>query len=164
MYKDILYNIVEPGFIFTEMNKGKFDDLLNEYRFDKARDNVVILLRGANMRSLEGLFQEFAAAFQFPSYFGENWNALDECIHDLDWLSGDNYIIGINDIQDLLINEEKGELDVLFKILKGGSSEWGMPKDIGQAWGRQGKPFHWLLQYDTEDATQISQRFTDYMC
>jgi hypothetical protein len=29
---------------------------------------------------------EFAASFQFPYYFGENWPAFDECINDLSWL------------------------------------------------------------------------------
>ena len=28
----------------------------------------------------------FSKSIQFPNYFGENWNAWDECACDLDWL------------------------------------------------------------------------------
>lgn len=38
------------------------------------------------MTTADGVFAEFAAAFQFPWYFGYNWDALDECLTDLDWL------------------------------------------------------------------------------
>jgi hypothetical protein len=39
--------------------------------------------RGRKMADRHGLFDEIAAVLQFPSYFGENWDAFDECIGDL---------------------------------------------------------------------------------
>src|SRR6266705_1900430 len=32
------------------------------------------------------LLAELAQRLHFPGYFGMNWDALDECIHDLSWL------------------------------------------------------------------------------
>jgi hypothetical protein len=48
---------------------------------------VVRFLRGSKMKTERGLFDELSAAFQFPYYFGDNWDALDECMADLSWLT-----------------------------------------------------------------------------
>ncbi|MDP2876301.1 MAG: barstar family protein, partial [Holophaga sp.] len=37
-------------------------------------------LRGTRMGSPRQLFDEWAAVLQFPVHFGENWDALDECL------------------------------------------------------------------------------------
>ena len=37
--------------------------------------------------------QEAAEAMHFPDYFGNNWNAFDECISDLEWIPAQGYII-----------------------------------------------------------------------
>jgi hypothetical protein len=47
---------------------------------------VVRTVRGRKMRRLPELNDEFAAAIQFPWYFGANWAAFDECVKDLAWL------------------------------------------------------------------------------
>ena len=51
------------------------------------------VVRGHKCRSTQALFDEFAAALQFPYYFGENWNAFDECLADLEWLPGEAYVV-----------------------------------------------------------------------
>ncbi|MQY29924.1 barstar family protein [Nocardia aurantia] len=68
-------------------------------------------LRGTRMRTLAGVFDEFAAAFQFPYYFGENKDAFDECLRDLDEFVGSaaGYVALIRDSGELLA-EEPGEL------------------------------------------------------
>ena len=61
-------------------------DVSNEARGWQDSALVVRAIRGRKARTLEALFDEFAAAFQFPYYFGENWAAFRDCITDLDWL------------------------------------------------------------------------------
>lgn len=56
-------------------------------------NGVVRVIRGHKCTSYEALHNEIAAALQFPDYYGENWDALDECLGDLDWLPGDWYFL-----------------------------------------------------------------------
>ena len=37
-------------------------------------------IRGKRCGSVSDFMKEYSAAFQFPAYFGENWNAWDECM------------------------------------------------------------------------------------
>src|SRR5438045_1068505 len=63
---------------------------------------TVRMLRGERMRQQSRLFSEFAAALQFPYYFGENWNAFDECITDLEWLPGEAYVLIVTNADQVL--------------------------------------------------------------
>ena len=56
-------------------------------------DLSVKLLRGDKMRSWQALFDEISAALQFPYYFGENLNAFDECVADIEWLNARGYFL-----------------------------------------------------------------------
>jgi RNAse (barnase) inhibitor barstar len=39
---------------------------------------------GAAIRSQEDLFRELARVLEFPDYFGHNWDAVSDCLGDLD--------------------------------------------------------------------------------
>lgn len=41
------------------------------------------------------LLRRMAEAFEFPAYFGHNWDALDECLADLAWLDAQGFVLGI---------------------------------------------------------------------
>ena len=47
------------------------------------QDGRVVHLRGRKMTTLRQLFDEFAAALQFPYYFGANKDAFDECLSEV---------------------------------------------------------------------------------
>lgn len=61
-------------------------------------------VRGSRMRTVPALFDEFAAALQFPYYFRPNKDAFDECLFDLDDLLGDatGYVVAVRDAGQLL--------------------------------------------------------------
>ncbi|MFF3569440.1 barstar family protein [Nocardia jiangxiensis] len=73
-------------------------------RFRAPEGFVVRELRGSKMRTLSGVFDEFAAAFQFPYYFGQNKDAFDECLRDLDEFVGPapGYVAVVRDSAQLL--------------------------------------------------------------
>jgi len=52
----------------------------------------------------------------FPDYFGSNWDALDECLADLDWLDLPGYVLLIDSGQ-LILCEESEELLETFNVL-----------------------------------------------
>ncbi len=44
------------------------------------------------------LLDFLARAFPLPAYFGHNWDALEECLLDLDWLAGPPVVLIHHDI------------------------------------------------------------------
>ncbi|MFH5208669.1 barstar family protein [Antrihabitans spumae] len=68
---------------------------------------LVRTVRGDKMPTVQRLFDEFAAAFQFPDYFGENKDAFDECMRDLDEFVGaaPGYVVVVRAAEQLLSRE-----------------------------------------------------------
>lgn len=82
-------------------------------------------LRAAKMRSLAGVFDEFAAAFQFPYYFGENKDAFDECLRDLDDFLGEapGYVAVVRGSAALLA-DEPSERDWFARAMRDCADYW----------------------------------------
>ncbi|PTR31552.1 barstar (barnase inhibitor) [Rhodococcus sp. OK519] len=66
-------------------------------------------VRGRRMPTVHALFDEFAAALQFPYYFGRNKDAFDECFGDIADTVGDGAVVVVLDA-DALLNEQRAEL------------------------------------------------------
>lgn len=56
-------------------------DVLPKNELELSANNVMINL--AEVSSREHLHELLAIAFQFPEYYGRNWDAFDECIRDI---------------------------------------------------------------------------------
>jgi hypothetical protein len=87
-------------------------------------------VRGAKMPTVEAVFDEFAAAFQFPDYFGENKDAFDECMRDLEEFVGvaKGYVVVVRDAAQLL-RDEPAELAWFADAMAFYASEWSNRKD-----------------------------------
>lgn len=77
------------------------------------------------------LLEAIATALQFPSYFGHNWDAMDECLRDLSWM----------------------EFEALTLVVENASFLWkqatcdagmfvGIWLSAAEEWATEGKPFH----------------------
>jgi len=105
-------------------------------------------LRGVKMRTVPTLFDEFAAALQFPSYFGENWPAFDECLADMDWLPlASGTVLLVLDAERTL-SDDDSDLPTLVRVLASASRTYAMPIERGEWWDRPAVPFHVVLQSD----------------
>ncbi len=52
----------------------------------------------ANVESKAALFVFLREALSLPDYFGNNWDALEECLTDLSWLTGSKITLIHQDI------------------------------------------------------------------
>jgi RNAse (barnase) inhibitor barstar len=103
---------------------------------------VLRIIQGAKCQTIAGLLTECARALDFPDYFGHNWDALEECLIDLEWLPAKGYILFITDAGYVLPDDEE-EYETFLEILR----------DAGEAWGsgqagmgtRRATPFHALF-------------------
>lgn len=100
------------------------------------------VIKGAKCRTTAGLLSEFARALDFPDYFGHNWDALEECLADLEWLPAQGYILLITDAAQVLPTDED-EYETLLEVLSDAGEAWGS----GQAGtgARRATPFHVLF-------------------
>ena len=94
---------------------GTSDDAYSEfYTNSHIEGRYSAYIRGARCRSVNDFFKEYSAAFQFPAYFGENWNAWDECACDLDWLMFSSIAIVIDGYDKMFCQEEEPYATKLF--------------------------------------------------
>lgn len=76
-----VYQLVTP--ISTE-------DLITLSQEQGAR---LFYINGTAVKSKADFLQAVAKALTFPDYFGNNWDALEDCLTDLDWLTDDRLIL-----------------------------------------------------------------------
>jgi RNAse (barnase) inhibitor barstar len=79
---------------------------------------------GAKSKTFQELHQSMAAAFEFPDYYGHNFDALWDCMTDLEWLGRQNYALIISNFSDLLIDEKAGERDNLMLFFEEIVNDW----------------------------------------
>jgi Barstar (barnase inhibitor) len=74
-------------------------------RLKQDRGTKVFVFDGERMIDSNSLFQEFAIVMQFPEYFGHNWDALKDCLTELDGHEVDRYIITIDKLDRFITND-----------------------------------------------------------
>jgi hypothetical protein len=119
---------------------------------------VARVLRGSKMTTLDGFFTEVGAALQFPAYFGENWDALDECLTDLLWLRGPAYTLIVTDAHLLFRDEEPDPLPTFVRVAESTGKAWATAQDRDKPWGHGRVPFHIVLQIPEDARKQWAAR------
>ena len=66
----------------------------------------------------DGLLRAIAAALRFPDWFGQTWDALEDCLTDLSWLDADGYV--------LVFDEARAgdDFGVLVDVLRSSAEHW----------------------------------------
>jgi hypothetical protein len=120
---------------------------------------VVRTVRGHKMRTIAGLDDEFAAALQFPWYFGENWPAFEDCITDLAELPAEaGYAVVVTDPL-LVLEENPADFAVLVRVLTRAVAKWAAPVEAGEWWDRPPVPFNVVLAATPAELDSVRERW-----
>jgi Barstar (barnase inhibitor) len=80
-------------------------------RLDPANDYVAEIPPAID--SVQTLFDALRRELRLPAYFGDNWDAVEECLRDLHWIKVRRVIIVHRDLPRLEARPLKVYLDVL---------------------------------------------------
>ena len=77
------------------------------------------------------LLGKLSASLQFPDYFGNNWDAFDECISDMEWMPASGYVLVVSGAKQLWSNAPASAGKLVSAWLLAASS-----------WASENVPFH----------------------
>ena len=89
-------------FVFTD----SVDKLLSQ-------DNEFLAQIPIGIKQTKYLFIELQRALSLPDYFGHNFDALDECLRDFEWVDQYSIILAHDDLPDLSKQDTVIYLDVI---------------------------------------------------
>ncbi|MHC1713198.1 MAG: barstar family protein [Solidesulfovibrio sp.] len=152
MESSFFLSLNRPFIVATSQSVDGFDDYMYALRDNKAL--FVTIMRGVRMRTFEELNNEVAASLQVPWYFGNNWNAIRDCIIDLGWLGSNAFVVSITNCESVLSKEAVEDRISFGKLLVDASEAWSRTDNEYEKWLRPAQPFHILLHFG--DKSQIS--------
>lgn len=101
----------------------------------------IFSIDATRIHAKKDLLSAVAREFRFPSYFGGNWDALDECLRDLSWLEKKASILLVRHA-DALWRNHAFQAGKLCEIWLSAAEEWA----------RENVPFHLIfLMKDPSD-------------
>ena len=145
-----------PVFEVFDAPATSIDDLALTVALHPDDGIVLRVLRGTRMRTDAEAFVEMAAALQFPSYAGPNWNAVLDCLRDLQWLPARAYLIVITRADRLFAATDDGALESLVTTINAAAEYWRAPATGPLA--HAATPFSVLLH--AADVRGVRRRFT----
>ncbi|MFF7202517.1 barstar family protein [Streptomyces sp. NPDC008141] len=83
----------------------------------------VARLDGRRMGDTDAVFQQFYDGMRLPDHFGWNWNALSDCLRDLNWLSADHVVL-IVEAADEALPGDFSERQLLLETLLRAGRRW----------------------------------------
>lgn len=72
----------------------------------------------------------------FPDYFGGNWDALDECLRDMQWARATGYVLIVCSAEGLWRRNPR----IAARLLQ----SWSF---AAEEWSREGVPFHLVFAW-----------------
>ena len=153
MKLDALLRSREPWLHVLLAGESDAGDALWALERSSEKRTVCRVVRGHKATTKPDFFDECAAAWQFPYYFGENWDAFEECLTDLQWLLAEAYVFCVTRAVHLLEKEPSDQQQRLLLVLQQIAKEWDQATS-----DRPAAMFHVLLQCTAEEKPSLDQR------
>jgi RNAse (barnase) inhibitor barstar len=84
----------------------------------------VFWLDGAGLDGKRALLHRCAEEFAFPSYFGHNWDALQDCLNDLSWAPATRGYLVVYDRWGDLANADPASHRTLVGVFETAVAHW----------------------------------------
>jgi RNAse (barnase) inhibitor barstar len=114
----------------------------------KAAGLSVFRLDLKNVAGKAGLLSRIAKEFNFPHWFGKNWDALNDCLSDLSWLDGNGWVIILESAKDFA-EKEPEVFRTAVEVFQA----------VSDYWREAGKPF-WVFVHGPADWASGLDRFS----
>jgi RNAse (barnase) inhibitor barstar len=88
----------------------------------------------------------FAEALKFPEWFGDNWDALADCLSDLSWWPAGGYVLLLDHVGDWR-ERAPADCDVVIDILN----------EVAEGWALARTPFWCLMPLPADVLATISE-------
>jgi hypothetical protein len=145
MHFDFLLDAEKPWMLCTDCEFSVFLYSISEW-IRNHQNCTTFHVYGDRVIDPESCFSEIKRAFSFPDYFGNNLNAVRDCLTDDNIMRGDAFIVVISDAELLLQHIGYDSMNGLLDAFVFAGNEWARPVNVGEPWDRPAKPFHTILQ------------------
>jgi Barstar (barnase inhibitor) len=89
---------------------SRMDEILDATRGSALQVSRIDLAGAADK---DALMERVARALEFPSWFGGNWDALEDCLTDLSWSKADGHVLLLEGAAELPADERGILVDIL---------------------------------------------------
>ncbi|MGW1002519.1 barstar family protein [Streptomyces sp. NPDC002520] len=86
-------------------------------------------MAGREMTHSDGAFAQFYEHFRLPDYFGWNWDALRDCLQDLNWISATHFLLTVDDAEFALSSSPE-ERAIFHRALTDTVKYWAAKPDL----------------------------------
>jgi RNAse (barnase) inhibitor barstar len=91
-------------------------------------------LEGQKIEKKEQFLNHASTVMHFPDYFGNNWDAFEDCITDMEWIDAEGFLIYF-DHTEAFAEHHESQLETVVELFQ----------DAVSYWNKEGKPMLVLL-------------------
>ena len=95
----------------------ELEELAKQYSY------AFFLLDGADIHDKRQFLNRTAAALSFPDYFGNNWDAFEDCLTDMSWHETDGFLI-LYDHFEAFAKHAPDQFKIALEILRDSTGYW----------------------------------------